>query len=263
MNVSRLKIIVPQFLDIFALIGWSALLFKYWITGQLNLLIHPNYFLLVLITSIVLFILGLVKIWTVLKQWRKKINLDSPDNRSHITILPKYFGSSLLLITALLGIFISPQPLSSQIALQRGISESLPLTRVQTQSFGATVKSEEKSLIEWVRTLNAYPEPDAYTGQPVKVTGFVVQLPQLSDNHLLISRFILTCCAVDAYPVGLPVKLLGNRHQYPNDTWLEITGEMATESLPVEEGKNTTRRQLVINAKSVTPIPTPADPYGY
>ncbi len=134
---------------------------------------------------------------------------------------------------------------------------------MQTQSFGTTVKPEEKSLIEWVRTLNAYPEPDAYTGQPVKVTGFVVQLPQLPDNYLLISRFILTCCAVDAYPVGLPVKLSGSRSQYPNDTWLEITGEMATESLPVEVGKSTTRRQLVIRAKSVKSIPTPVDPYGY
>jgi putative membrane protein len=249
MNSSRLKIIAPQFIDIIALIGWGSLLFKYWITGQLNLLIHPNYFFLVLITSIALFVLGIVKLWTLLKQGQKKINLDSNDNRSHIT--------------ALLGLFIAPQPLSSQIALQRGISESLPLTRLQTQSFGTTVKPEEKSLIEWVRTLNAYPEPDAYTGQPVKVTGFVVQLPQLPDNYLLISRFILTCCAVDAYPVGLPVKLSGSRGQYPNDTWLEITGEMATESLPVEVGKSTTRRQLVIKAKSVKSIPTPVDPYGY
>jgi len=263
MNSSRLKIIAPQFIDIIALIGWGSLLFKYWITGRLNLLIHPNYFLLVLITSIALFFLGIVKLWTLLKQWQKKINLDSNDNRSHITILPQHFGSGLLVITALLGLFITPQPLSSQIALQRGISESLPLTRLQTQSFGTTVKPEEKSLIEWVRTLNAYPEPDAYTGQPVKVTGFVVQLPQLPDNYLLISRFILTCCAVDAYPVGLPVKLSGSRSQYPNDTWLEITGEMSTESLPVEVVKSTTRRQLVIKAKSVKSIPTPADPYGY
>ncbi|MFN6248425.1 DUF1980 domain-containing protein, partial [Microcystis sp.] len=88
MNSSRLKIIVPQFIDIIALIGWGSLLFKYWITGQLNLLIHPNYFFLVLITSIALFMLGIVKLWTLLKQWQKKINLDSNDNRSHITILP-------------------------------------------------------------------------------------------------------------------------------------------------------------------------------
>ncbi len=52
---------------------------------------------------------------------------------------------------------------------------------------------------------------------------FVVQLPQLLDNYLLISRFILTCCAVDAYPVGLPVKLSGSRGQYYYDSGAVIS----------------------------------------
>lgn len=260
---SRVKNLAPQFLDIFALIGWAALLFKYWITGQLYLLIHPNYFSLVFATSIVLFLLGLFKIRTVLKQGKRDSVSGDLENNQHITLLPKSVGTGLLLLAAILGLVIAPRPLTSQIALQRGISESLPITRVQAESFRATVKPEEKTLIDWVRTLNAYPEPDEYTGQPAKVSGFVVHLPQLPDNYLLISRFILTCCAVDAYPVGLPVKLTGSRNSYPPDTWLEIEGEMFTEALPVEVGKRDTRRQLAIAARSVKPIPTPADPYGY
>jgi putative membrane protein len=263
LNSPRLKTLAPHVLDIFALIGWGALLFKYWITGQLNLLIHPNYFNLVLVTSIILFLLGLFKIWTVLKQWRQKAVSQEVDNILRITLLPHHLGTGLLVLAALLGLLIAPRPLSSQIAMQRGISESLPLTRVQAQSFRATVKPEDKTLIDWVRTINAYPEPDAYTGQPAKVSGFVVHLPQLPDNYLLISRFILTCCAVDAYPVGLPVKLSTSRSLYPVDTWLEIEGEMSTETLPMEVGKTDTRRQLAIAAKSITSIPTPADPYGY
>lgn len=262
-NASRLKTVTFQFLDIFALIGWAALLFKYWITGQLSLLIHPNYFGLVLATSIVLFGLGIGKIWMVLKQWRRNSGSIEPENNQHVTLLPKPLGTGLLLLAAILGLLIAPRPLNSQIAVQRGISESLPVTRLQAQSFRAPVKPEEKTLIDWVRTLNAYPEPDEYTGQPAKVSGFVVHLPQLPDNYLLISRFILTCCAVDAYPVGLPVKLTSSRNSYPPDTWLEIEGEMFTEALPVEVGKSDTRRQLAIAARSVKPIPTPADPYGY
>ena len=153
------------------------------------------------------------------------------------------------------------------MALQRGVSETLPVTRSLAQNFRATVKPEERSLIEWVRTLDAYPEPDAYTGQKVKVTGFVINLPQLNDNYLLLGRFILTCCAVDAYPVGLPVKLEASRSAYPADSWLEITGEMATELLNLDtqkvQGVPLQKRQLVIVAKTVKPIPPPADPYGY
>jgi uncharacterized repeat protein (TIGR03943 family) len=122
-------------------------------------------------------------------------------------------------------------------------------------------------LIEWVRTLNVYPEPDAYNGQKAKITGFVVHLPGLPDNYLYLSRFILTCCAVDAYPVGIPIKLPQPRSNYPPDTWLEIEGEMITEILPsinINKSENeTTKRQLVLNASALKPIPTPKNPYEY
>ncbi len=257
------KYIYPS-LDILALIGWGALLLKYSFNGQLRLLIHPNYFLLVTITGICLVLLGTFKIWTWLNTIRQKSYSGS---LQHISLVPPAVSSGLLILAALAGIIITPSPLTSQMALQRGISESLPLTRIQAQSFGATVKPEEKTLIQWVRTLNAYPEPDAYKGQKAKVTGFVVHLPGLPDNYLLISRFILTCCAVDAYPVGLPVKLPKSRQNYPADSWLEIEGEMITETLPVEPQQmslyGANRRQLVIQAENIKPIPTPEDPYGY
>jgi uncharacterized repeat protein (TIGR03943 family) len=122
-------------------------------------------------------------------------------------------------------------------------------------------------LIDWIRTLNAYPEPDAYAGPKAKVTGFVVHLPHLPENYLLISRFIITCCAVDAYPVGIPVKLESSRNAYPPDTWLEIEGEMMVETLPLDEQTLTEtsseKRQLILAAKSLQQIPTPADPYSY
>ncbi|WP_013321614.1 TIGR03943 family putative permease subunit [Gloeothece verrucosa] len=259
------KFLVPV-LDILALLGWGVLLFKYWLTGQLKLLIHPNYFGLVFGTSIILLVLGGLKGW----QWFKSLSKRSHNGREtvqHITIFPPGWASGLLVMAALAGFLISPGVLNSQVALQRGVSETLPLTREQPEAFQATIKPEERTLIDWVRTLNAYPEPDDYTGQKVNVKGFVVHLPQLGDNYLLLTRFILTCCAVDAYPVGLPVKLQSSRSQYPPDTWLEVQGEMMTEILTVNsqtlQATDSGKRQLVIKANSVKPIPTPADPYGY
>jgi uncharacterized repeat protein (TIGR03943 family) len=153
------------------------------------------------------------------------------------------------------------------VALQRGVSESLPLTQNAPQTFRGNFKPEDRSLIDWVRTLNAYPEPDAYSGQKAKITGFVVHLPHLPPNYLLLSRFILTCCAVDAYPVGIPVKLIGDRVAYPPDTWLAIEGEMIAETIALDSSTSgntpTPKRHLVLQAESVRTIPTPADPYGY
>ncbi|OKH18371.1 TIGR03943 family protein [Hydrococcus rivularis NIES-593] len=261
------KSLLP-WLDVLALLAWGGLLLRYWITGQLRLLIHPNYFWLVLVTGIALLILGALKGGQLLADWRKRgNNFQEKETVQHMTLLPPGVGSGVLVATALAGFLIAPTVLTSQAALQRGVTESLPITRSQPQSFRATTRPEERSIVDWIRTLNAYPEPDAYAGQPVKVTGFVVHLPHLSDNYLLISRFIITCCAVDAYPVGLPVKLESSRNNYPPDTWLEIEGEMMVETLPQHEQtmKETTaqKRQLVIAAKSLKKIPTPADPYSY
>jgi uncharacterized repeat protein (TIGR03943 family) len=266
-QTSKTKIFLP-WLDVLALLAWGGLLLKYWGTGQLRLLIHPNYFWLVLVTGIALLLLGIVRGWQTFTQSRHKDrDAQNRENLQHITLFPPGIGSGLLIATAIAGFAIAPTVLTSQAALQRGVTESLPITRSQPQAFRTTVKPESRSLIDWIGTLNAYPEPDAYAGQKVKVTGFVVHLENLPDNYLLISRFVLTCCAVDAYPVGLPVKLEASRKLYPPDTWLDIEGEMTVENLAMNEqtmqATATPKRQLVIVAKAIAQIPTPSDPYSY
>ncbi len=253
---------IYPWLDILALLAWGILLLKYWLTGQLKLLIHINYFWLTLVTGICLIILSTLKALQMSTNPQNQNN----QNSDHITLFPPGFGSGLLLFIAIISFIIPPTILTSDIALQRGVSESLPVTQTQTQSFRVNTKSEERSLIDWVRTLNAYPEPDAYTGQKAKVTGFVIHLPELEDNYILISRFIITCCAVDAYPIGIPVKLEGSRNAYPADTWIEVQGQMITETLPSYSNITNTptqKRQLVIGAQSIQKIPTPTDPYIY
>ncbi|MEM9543085.1 MAG: TIGR03943 family protein [Cyanobacteria bacterium P01_E01_bin.42] len=245
--------LLPWF-DVFALLNWGLLMVKYRLTGQLQLLIHPNYFALVLISGILLIALSLVRTWQLIKQLRRGGKKES-DVR-HITLFPPGVATGLLAIAAIAGLIIPPKILASDTALQRGITESLPFTRTQVQSFAATIRPEDRSLMDWIRTLNAYPEPDAYTDLPVNVTGFVVHLDGLPDNYLLISRFVITCCAVDAYPVGLPVQLPSTRDQFPPDSWLEIQGIMATEELNGE-------RRLVINTVDVKQIETPRDPYEF
>ncbi len=263
----KLQRLLPG-LDILALLAWGLLLLTYWRTGKLYLLIHPNYFWLVFVTSLILLALAGIQGWQMLQAWRKNKWDSTPKSIiGHITLFPPGWGSTLLLTAALAGFFISPTVFASQVALQRGVTESLPQTQEQPQAFRSTTKPEQRSLIDWIRTLNAYPEPDAYAGQKATVSGFVVHLPQLPENYLLISRFILTCCAVDAYPVGLPVKLPRDRSAYPADSWLEIEGEMMTETLSVNsqtlKATPTKRRQLVLVAKSLQAIPTPFDPYSY
>ena len=242
-----------------ALLAWGLLLLKYSFTGQYKLLIHPNYFSLVLGCGIVLLILGIVKVKSILNH--------SQSNKSeHISLFPPGLGNSLLLLVAIAGLLIPPKVLTSQTALKRGVGD-LPLTTIQPQAFRTASEPEERSLIEWIRTINAYPEPDAYRGQAANITGFVLHLSELPDNYIMLSRFVITCCAVDAYPIGIPIKLDTSRSSYPVDSWLTVAGIAIAETLPIkdriETNTITEKRSVVIEARSIKTIPTPADPYSY
>jgi uncharacterized repeat protein (TIGR03943 family) len=244
-------------LDVIAIMAWGILLLKYWLTDKLNLLIHPNYTWLAIAGGVGLLLIGGSKALTLLPQLLQRRDAAFPvQSIQHLSLFPPGWSSTLLLLTAILGFLITPRAFASQTALQRGIGDSLTLTRSQPQAFQASSNSESRSLIEWVRTLNVYPEPDAYTGQKVKVQGFVIHAPDLPEQYFLLSRFVITCCAADVYPVGLPVKLKESRKDYPADTWLEISGQMITEDLA---GK----RQLTIQPNSIKKIPEPKNPYDY
>lgn len=257
---------ISPWLDAIAILAWGILLLKYWITGKLNILIHPNYFGLTVAGGIGLIIIGGFKTWELIKldrtkkQSRTSATINSPRMAAveHITLFPPSFGSTLMLSVALIGLATTPRTFTSQTALERGLTEALPITRLQPQEFRNATKPENRSLVEWVRLLNFNPEPDTYKSQKVKVQGFVIHPPNVTEQYLWIGRFIITCCAADAYPVGLPVKLPTGktRTAFPPDTWVEIEGETIVEEL---EGK----RKLTIQAFSLKPIPEPKNPYDY
>ena len=257
-NIKQIRLV--KLLNILAILTWGSLLLKYAVTGQYRLLIHPNYFYLMLATGVLLLAIAIAQLKRLLTQ-----QITTTENETHLTLFAPGVGSSLLLISAIAGLLITPSVLASQTALQRGMTETLPNTRAQPQSFITQSKPESRSLIEWVRTLNAYPEPEAYTGQKAQITGFIINLPELPPNYLLLSRFVLTCCAVDAYPVFIPVELPANSPQYPADTWLEVEGLMTAKTLSIRDRSDTPqeKRRLVLQADQIKPIPTPKNPYSY
>lgn len=245
---------LSPWLDVVAIAAWGILFLKYWLTGKLYLLIHPNYMALTVVAGVALIGVAMWRAYYLVQRSRRQIKNDA--NNQHFTLFPPGWSSVLLIATAILGLLISPRAFASQTAFDRGITDTLSSTRVKPQAFRGSSNSEDKSIIDWIRTLTVYPEPDAYTGQKVRVQGFVIHPPNFPPEYLLISRFVITCCAADVYPVGLPVKLETKRDAYKPDTWLEIEGQMATETIA---GK----RQLTIAAKTLKPIPEPKNPYDY
>jgi uncharacterized repeat protein (TIGR03943 family) len=233
-----------------AIAAWGITLTKLWLSGQLFLLVHPNYIPLTAIAGLGLMAIGGAEAWRVAN--RQKVS----NKQQHVTLIKPSLSSSLLLSVAIVALLINPRPFTSEKAIHRGVIDNISDARAIPKSFRASNRSEERTLVEWVRTISAYPEPDAYKGQKAKFTGFVVHSPDQPDNEFLITRFVITCCAADVYPVSLPVKIAESRSTYPPDRWLQIEGQADVETT---NGK----RQVVIVASNITAIAEPKNPYDY
>lgn len=237
-------------MDILALSAWGILFLYYWLSDQLKLLIHPRFFWAVIAAGVVLLALAAARAMAI-----RRPQVAAP--AAHIRTLPVGWGSMLLLIVAVAGVVIPVQPLGSQAALQEGFGlAALPPLRTQVQRFTGGVQPADRTLSDWARTLAVYPEPDSYQGNPVNVSGFAVYAPELPDNMLMITRFVIRHCAIDAVPIGLPVMLEQPRSTYPQDGWFVVKGEMATIEL---DGI----RRLAIAPTEISSIPEPNDPYEY
>ena len=235
--------------DALVLLLWGLMILRYWWTGQLAVLLHPDYHWLAIGAGWMLIALAMGRTMALLRpHWK----VETP----HLALLPRRWSLMVLLAVAVFGLVYVPRPFGSGTALARGIADPVGLTRSQPRRFVRNTPPEQRSLIDWIRTLHVYPEPDAYAGDPVNVTGFVINPPHWPEGYLMVARFVLTCCAADAYPVGLPVQVVADSNDYAADSWITVRGKMTTATL---DGQ----RRLVIQPAEVLSVPEPDNPYEF
>jgi putative membrane protein len=224
-------------------LGYGAYLLHAWATGTLYFYIHPIYVAPAAASGVLLLALGLAG-------GRARGRVSRP-------------GAALLALPLVLGVLLPPKPLGIAAASQRGISGgSLPAVGggaaarfSDDDEFRLEVDPSAYSIKDWLKAFAADPEPTAHAGKPVKVTGLVYHDPGLPPGHFMVARFVVQCCAVDAQPVGLPVRAAEAASLEPG-AWVEVEGEMAV-------GEVGGRRRAVVAATAVRPTSRPAQPYLY
>lgn len=156
------------------------------------------------------------------------------------------------------GFFLPAQSLSSQTASQRATSlNTVTLSGELTASSLFSFGSDKYDIGDWIRRINADPNLSNYVGKKVNVTGFVFKPNEYPEDVFLASRFLVSCCAVDARPVGLPVRLEGWEKDFKSDEWLNISGKF--ELAEINSG------QALVIVPNETPEKTiqPVRPYIY
>lgn len=71
--------------------------------------------------------------------------------------------------------------------------------------------------------INLDDHPEEVYNQHWRLSGFVYKDPKLAKNQFVISRFVITCCIVDATPIGIIVEC-PDTLKLKADTWVEVEG---------------------------------------
>jgi uncharacterized repeat protein (TIGR03943 family) len=165
--------------------------------------------------------------------------------------------TAVIIVGATLALLVlPPATLTSAVAAQRSINSE---TSVIDQG-GATLIGADTSTFtvkDWAVLLRQNPDVDAYTGTPVEVSGFVLASTEDSENVFYITRFVVTHCAIDAQPVGVPIYLPGWQEEYDADQWVEASGALAAN--PAPSGTD----PLVLVPEELARIEEPSDPYVF
>jgi putative membrane protein len=159
----------------------------------------------------------------------------------------------------LIMITFRPTGLTSSAAGQRGINAAALTFNTNTSLTdlrSAQVDYTQFSLKEWASLLAQTDDSALFTDKPASLTGFVSPTPDNNPNIFYVSRFVMTCCAVDARPIGVPVYKPGWRANYKIDSWLEVQGSFM-------RNPESSANPIVLNPQTLTPTEEPNDPYAY
>ena len=210
---------------------WAVVLLQSSVDGRLDLLLRAAFHPLVSSAGGVLLMLAVVQVLVGLRQWRGG---GEPSSRQE-----RRLSAATAAVAAML-IALPANPSFADLASQR------PADETGEESLSFVLPPAQRSLTDWVRLLRSQPDPQLFDGDPVRISGFVLPMP---DSPPQLARLLVRCCLADATPVGLPVRWPAGDPLPRADQWLAIEGRMAVES-----------GQLEVVPERIQPIPRPARP---
>jgi uncharacterized repeat protein (TIGR03943 family) len=113
----------------------------------------------------------------------------------------------------------------------------------------------EKNVLDWLIDFRLSQDPAAFADQEAKVIGFVYRDERFGDDRFMVSRFVISCCAADAAPLGLVVHW-PKTTSLTSDQWVEVSGRF-------QPGEFDGEQMPILMAGKVTPTDVPQQPYLY
>ncbi|MGH9243242.1 MAG: TIGR03943 family putative permease subunit [Acidimicrobiales bacterium] len=161
----------------------------------------------------------------------------------------------LLLLPLLAVLLVAPAPLGSYAAARSDPREVVIRTEPASSYPPLAAPREgavDLTIGEFLERVY-YDDSGSLEGTPVRLTGFVVKIPERPDAYFL-TRFVISCCAADAFAMQA---IVATDDIPANDTWLEVVGTWD----PDDEGLEQAGRTATLQPTAVRPVEPPANPY--
>ena len=227
---------------------WLAL------TDQLGLYIHPRYFVFTVIMAVIAGVFVLLAFGLPTQNGSGQHERETPRRGAWVWVPANIV---LLAVTAVGMLALPPTTLTTATVSQRDINGSATsalqddaITLVGGDDSALTVK-------DWAGLLRQGADEAFLAGKSPTLVGFVTPDPDDPTSVFYVARFVITCCAVDAQPIGVPVYLPGWQGQFSVDEWVIVTGAF------VSNPSTSSVQSVVLTPSEISSIDRPAQPYVY
>jgi uncharacterized repeat protein (TIGR03943 family) len=259
----------------------SALILVFFFSGQLSFFIHPRYNLFTVAMTAVAILFALLSVVMSSRVRRISTSLknegtsalpvtlhdhsDPDHDHDHDVEVPTTrlgvttaVVSAVLSVAAVVTLVVLPPATLSTVTVENRAINQAALGDTEAAFAGAQSGDAETFLAftvrEWAGILRQTQDPTFFQGKPVDVVGFVVA-DRENPGTFFVTRFVVSCCSVDAQPVGIPVYEPGFEQSFPDETWVRVVGEF------VVNPDTSSSHPLVVRPRELGPTEQPREPY--
>lgn len=180
-----------------------------------------------------------------------------PRGRPRVDELRGVIAGTIVLGAIVALLVLPPATLTSATATQRSINSGGTTLAGDTAPALVGGDTSQFTVKDWALLLRQNPDADYFSGKTIEVTGFVTASPEDPENVFYVSRFVVTCCAVDAQPVGVPVHFPGWEDRFAADQWVTATGAF------VSNPGSPSAETLLLEPDDLEPTEEPDQPYVF
>lgn len=244
---------ISEFIWFIILLVFTLYIYYLLITGRITLFVHPK---LAKYSAFSLVILGELSVFQFFKIFTVKTRVSFKN------------GYIYFILVIIVGIFIAPGGLNSEIGDKKGItlvtSHSIENIGKHTHTkeeliIGNTIVFNDKYYMHYLEELSE--DLDKHIGKKIIISGYVTKSSKLGKDEFILTRLLINCCAADSQVLGISCRNASGTY-IEKDSWIRVEGMVSYKENRDSSNKLLGKLPLIVVDK-ITQIKKPANPYIY